>query len=93
MRPYSTAMASRISRRAAEIEDRAVPGHWEGDLILGANGRSAVGTLVERSTRFVLLLHLGKDRSATAVEVAMRSIIATLPGELMRSVTWDRARR
>lgn len=81
-----------ISDRPAEIEDCAVPGHWEGDLIIGANGRSAVGTLVERSTRFVLLLHLGKDRSALAVEQAMRDAIATLPQELMRSVTWDQGR-
>ena len=78
-----------ISERPAEIEDRAVPGHWEGDLILGANNRSAVGTLVERSTRFLLLLHLGQDYSAKTVEDAMRKAIATLPAELMRSVTWD----
>ena len=64
-------------------------GHWEGNLILGAGGRSAVGTLVERSTRFVLHLHLGGDRSAVVVEAAMRDAIATLPRELMRSVTWD----
>ena len=78
-----------ISDRPAEVEDRAVPGHWEGDLIIGANNASAVGTLVERSTRFLLLLHLGKDYSAKAVEEAMRKAIATLPTELMRSVTWD----
>jgi len=78
-----------ISERPAEIEDRAVPGHWEGDLIIGANHASAVGTLVERSTRFLLLLHLGNDYSAKALEEAMRKAIATLPGELMRSVTWD----
>jgi IS30 family transposase len=81
-----------ISERPAEVGDRAVPGHWEGDLIMGANGHSAVGTLVERSTRFVLLLHLGKDRSALAVEEAMKKAIATLPGELVRSVTWDQGK-
>jgi IS30 family transposase len=78
-----------ISERPAEVEDRAVPGHWEGDLIIGKYHTSAVGTLVERSTRFVLLLHLGKDSGAKAVEEAMRKAIATLPKELMRSVTWD----
>ena len=78
-----------ISERPAEADDRAVPGHWEGDLILGSNGRSAVGTLVERTTRLALLLHLGGDRSANAVEAAMRKAIATLPDELRRSITWD----
>jgi transposase, IS30 family len=78
-----------ISERPAEVEDRAVPGHWEGDLILGANSRSAVGTLVERSSRLVLLLHMNGDRSAIAVDAAMRKAIATLPGELKKSITWD----
>lgn len=78
-----------ISERPAEVADRAVPGHWEGDLILGEGGRSAVGTLVERTTRLVLLLHLGGDRSAVTVEAAMRKTIATLPTELRRSITWD----
>jgi len=78
-----------LSERPAEAEDRAVPGHWEGDLILGENGRSAVGTLVERSSRFVLLLHLFGDRSADAVDAAMRKAVATLPDELCRSITWD----
>jgi IS30 family transposase len=73
----------------AEVADRAVPGHWEGDLIIGANNRSAVGTLVERSTRFVLLLHLPGDHGAVSVEAAMRKAIATLPKELLRSITWD----
>jgi IS30 family transposase len=78
-----------IADRPAEIEDRAVPGHWEGDLILGENGRSAVGTLVERTTRLVLLLHLKQGRAATSVDTAMRAAIATLPDELRRSITWD----
>lgn len=78
-----------ISERPAEVDDRAVPGHWEGDLILGEGGRSAVGTLVERTTRLALLLHLGGDRSAVTVEAAMRKAIATLPAELARSITWD----
>jgi transposase, IS30 family len=78
-----------ISERPAEVADRAVPGHWEGDLILGEGGRSAVGTLVERSTRLVLLLHLGDGRAAVNVEAAMREAIATLPKEMRRSITWD----
>jgi IS30 family transposase len=78
-----------ITERPADVADRAVPGHWEGDLILGEGGRSAVGTLVERTTRLVLLLHLENGRSAVNVEAAMRKAVATLPGELRRSITWD----
>lgn len=79
-----------ISERPAEIEDRAVPGHWEGDLILGAGNRSAVGTLVERSTRFVMLLHLDGDHRAETVRKAMTNKIQTLPAALFRTLTWDR---
>lgn len=78
-----------ISDRPAEVEDRAVPGHWEGDLILGEQSRSAVGTLVERSTRLTLLLHLGEGKSAEHVEVAMREAITALPASLRRTITWD----
>jgi IS30 family transposase len=78
-----------ISKRPAEAEDRAVPGHWEGDLILGAGGRRAVGTLVERSTRYVLLLHLPDGHGAEQVQAAVRNAISTLPGEMFRTITWD----
>jgi IS30 family transposase len=78
-----------ISERPAEAADRAVPGHWEGDLVMGAKNRSAVGTLVERSTRFVLLLHLPDGKTAAGVNEAMKVAIADLPAELVRSITWD----
>ena len=78
-----------ISERPAEVDDRAVPGHWEGDLVLGEGGRSAVGTLVERTSRFLLLLHLRGERSAVTVEAAMRKAMEGLPAELRRSITWD----
>jgi transposase, IS30 family len=77
-----------ISERPPEVEDRAVPGHWEGDLIMGAANRSAVGTLVERTTRYLLLLHLADAKAAT-VEAAMRRAITTLPAEMFRTITWD----
>jgi transposase, IS30 family len=78
-----------ISDRPAEVADRAVPGHWEGDLILGAGNKSAIGTLVERSTRFVLLLHLPDGHGAAQVAEAMTGTAGTLPAALRRSLTWD----
>ncbi len=94
-----------IGQRPAEAEDRAVPGHWEGDLILGLNS-SAIGTLVERTTRFTMLLHLPRmqghgeglrvkngpalaGHGAEAVRDAIASSITTLPEHLIRSLTWD----
>jgi IS30 family transposase len=78
-----------ISARPAEIEDRAVPGHWEGDLILGKNGRSAIGTLVERSTRFVMLLHLPDRHGPEEVQAAMIAATKRLPKFIWKSLTWD----
>jgi IS30 family transposase len=81
-----------ISERPAEANDRAVPGHWEGDLILGKDGKSAIGTLVERSTRYVMLLHLPHGRSAEQVRDAMTATIQTLPASLRRTLTWDQGK-
>jgi len=78
-----------ISQRPAEAADRAVPGHWEGDLILGKEGKPAIGTLVERSTRFVLLLHLPGSHDAATVAAAMSEAMGGLPAQLRRSLTWD----
>jgi IS30 family transposase len=81
-----------ISERPAEADDRAVPGHWEGDLIVGAHGESAIGTLVERTTGFVMLLHLPGDRSAATVAEAMTKAIPKIPEVLRRSLTWDQGK-
>lgn len=81
-----------ISERPAEVEDRAVPGHWEGDLLIGKEGRSAIGVLVERSSRYVMLLHLPKGRTAEDVRVALTRQVRKLPRELRRTLTWDQGK-
>jgi transposase, IS30 family len=78
-----------ISERPAEVADRALPGHWEGDLILGKNGRSAIGTLVERKTRFTTLLHLPGDHTAVTVRDAMITAMSQIPRQLRKTLTWD----
>lgn len=78
-----------ISERPPEVADRAVPGHWEGDLLMGKDGKSAIGTLVERSTRYVMLFPLPKGRGAEEVRDQMTKLITTLPESLRRTLTWD----
>ena len=81
-----------ISDRPAAAADRAVPGHWEGDLIVGKGGRSAIGTLVERSSRYVVLLHVPRGRTAVHVRRALTRQLSTLPAELRRTLTWDQGK-
>jgi transposase, IS30 family len=93
-RPGSGVLADMVllSARPADAEDRAVPGHWEGDLIIGKSSRSAIGTLVERQTRFTLLVNLSAGRLAVDVTAALIACVQTLPVQLRRSLTWDRGR-
>jgi transposase, IS30 family len=78
-----------ISDRPAEVEDRAVPGHWEGDLIMGEGNKTAIATLVERATRYTLLVHLPEGHHAEAVRDGLIQTISTLPAHLRGSLTWD----
>jgi IS30 family transposase len=78
-----------IKDRPLEVLDRRVPGHWEGDLIMGTGNRSAIGTLVERTSRFLMLLHLPEGHGAGHVRDALTRVISTLPTGLARSLTWD----
>jgi len=88
-RPTKLVDMTMIDRRPAEAADRSAPGHWEGDLITGAKNRSAIGTLVERCSRFTILLHLPERHTAEAVRDAIIAAFAPLPPQLRRSLTWD----
>jgi len=97
-RPHGRAVSGRarindmamIADRPAEVEDRAIPGHWEGDLIMGTlASKSAIGTLVERTTRLLVLFPLGHDHTAEHTRVALTEAIQHLPAQMIRSITWD----
>lgn len=88
-RPGKIADMILISERPAEVDDRAVPGHWEGDLVLWSNCRSAIATLVERQSRFTILVHLPNDHGAIAVRDGLVKAFNALPEHLRKSLTWD----
>ena len=81
-----------IEERPAEVEDRTVPGHWEGDLILGKYKRSVLGTLVERTTRYTILVPLGDKKDAESVRIAYAEAFKSVPEALKRSLTYDQGK-
>jgi len=100
-RPHARAVTGRgkindmamIADRPPQVDDRAIPGDWEGDLIIGSTAsKSSIGTLVERTTRLVVLFPLGQDRSAERTRVKLTEAIQTLPHQMMRSITWDQGK-
>lgn len=81
-----------IEERPKEVEDRTVPGHWEGDLIMGRYKRTALGTLVERTTRYALLVPLGRKKDAASVRKAYARALRTVPSELRKTLTYDQGK-
>jgi IS30 family transposase len=81
-----------ISERPPEVEDRSVPGFWEGDLIIGKGSKSQIATLVERATRFVMLVRIPYDRNAERVAGLLARKMETLPDFLCKSITWDQGK-
>jgi IS30 family transposase len=81
-----------IEERPKEVEDRTIPGHWEGDLIMGKYKRTAVGTLVERTTRYTLIVPLGKGKDAASVRIAYAKALQTIPDELKKTLTYDQGK-
>ena len=91
-RPGQLREMTMIGDRPADVQDRVIPGHWEGDLITGAANRSAIGTLVERTTRYVLLVHLPLEHTASATCDGVTKVMGHLPVQLRRSLTWDQGK-
>jgi IS30 family transposase len=81
-----------ISARPSAVDDRAIPGHWEGDLLVGVGSRSALATLVERSSRYLMLVRLPHGRTAPQVRAALTRAVVRLPGDLRRTLTWDQGK-
>jgi len=91
-RPNGITAMTMIDQRPAEAAGREKPGHWEGDLITGASNRSAIGTLVDRASRYTILLHLPGRHTAEAVRDALIAAFCQLPPQLRRSLTWDQGK-